>query len=41
MKRRLSLAVKSRLGQQSKVTIRRKLASRRVGVQRRLRRLKG
>jgi hypothetical protein len=41
MKRRLSLAVKNRLGHESKVTVRRKLASRRVGLQRRqLRRVK-
>jgi hypothetical protein len=35
MKRRLTLAVKSQLGPVSKITIRRKLASRRVGLQRR------
>jgi hypothetical protein len=36
MKRRLSVAAKGRPGYQSKVTIRRKLASRRVCVQRRV-----
>lgn len=35
MKRRLSLAVKNRMARQSKVTIRRKMASQRVGLQRR------
>ena len=41
MKRRLALALKSRPGHEAKIAIRRKLASRRVGLQRRqLRRVK-
>ena len=41
MKRRLALALRSRLGNESKIAVRRKLASRRVGLQRRqLRRAK-